>query len=116
MKTKLLILTAALIGAASLSAQAGVYVSFRFPFPPVPVVRISVPAPAPVVIVAAPVPAPVVVTTSACPGPDYVWASGYWSGYGPARVWVAGGWHPGPHAIVYNTHSYYGHPYGGHRW
>lgn len=101
MKTKVL-LVAALIAAASLSAHAGV----RFGF--------SVVLPAPVVTVAAPAPvvvaAPVIETVPACPGSGYVWVPGYWSGYGEARVWVAGCWRPGPHAVVY-AHSHYGRPW-----
>ena len=124
MKTKLLVVTAALIGAASLSANAGVYFSVNFSAPPVPVVRVTACAPAPAVVVIAPAPvvyaapAPVVYTTPTvvvatppCPGPGYVWAQGY---YGPGRVWVAGYWHSGPAHYAY-AHSNYGHPYGWHR-
>jgi hypothetical protein len=100
MKTKLL-LTAALIGAVSLSAHAGVYVGFSVGLP---VPHVVVRAPAPVVVVA---PAPVVETAPVCPGAGYVWVSGYWSGYGPGRAWVAGFWRAPVHAV-------YGHPYGGH--
>ncbi|HTV40087.1 MAG TPA: hypothetical protein VMF08_05910 [Candidatus Sulfotelmatobacter sp.] len=111
MKTKLL-LTAALIGAVSLSAHAGVFVgvSFGVPVPRVvvPVPRVVVTAPAPVVA------APVVETVPACPTPGYVWVPGYWSGYGPARVWVGGCWRPGPAHVVY-AHPYGGHDYGWHR-
>lgn len=109
MKTKLL-LTAALIGAVSLSAHAGVHFGFSvgLPFPPVPVVVV---APAPVVVTTCAVaPAPVVVATPPCPGAGYVWVPGYWSG----RVWMAGCWHAPVHA--YAQPYYYGHPYGGHRW
>src|ERR1700722_3895803 len=118
MKTKLFVITAALIGAASLSAHAGVYFSINFP---VPVVRISAPAPvpcAPAVVVSAPAPvycAPtVVVATPPCPAPGYAWTPGY---YGPGRVWVSGYWHAGPAHYAY-AHPYYGHPehpYGWHR-
>jgi YXWGXW repeat-containing protein len=89
MKIKVLLL-AALVSAATLSAQAGVHFSFWF----------NVPVPAPVVVVHPPVPyvvapplivTPPVATVAACPGPGYVWAPGYWSG----RVWVAGCWRPG---------------------
>lgn len=108
MKTKLL-LAAALIGAVSLSARAGVYVgvSVGLPLPHV-VVR----APAPVVL--APVVAPVVETVPACPGAGYVWVPGYWSGYGAARVWVGGCWRPPVHAVY--THPYDGHGYHGYGW
>lgn len=102
MKTKLL-LTAALIGAVSLSAHAGVRVGFSFGLP---VPRVVVTAPAPVVV------APVVETVPACPGAGYVWVPGYWSGYGPARVWVAGCWRAPIH-VDYghrdNGRGYHGH-------
>jgi hypothetical protein len=104
MKTKLL-LTAALIGAVSLSAHAGVYVGVSVPIP-----RVVVTVPAPVVV------APVVETVPACPGVGYVWVPGYWSGYGAARVWVGGCWRAPVH-VVY-THRDFGrgyHGYGGHR-
>jgi hypothetical protein len=91
MKTKML-LTAALIGAASLSANAGVFFGF------------SVGLPLPVVV--AP---PAVVVGPACPAPGYVWAPGYWSVSGRSRCWVAGGWHYRP------GYGGYGHPYGWHR-
>jgi hypothetical protein len=109
MKTKLL-LTAALIGAVSLSAHAGVFVGVSFPVPRVvvPVPRVVVTAPAPIVV------APVVETVPACPTPGYVWFPGYWSGYGPARVWVAGCWRPGPAHIVY-SHRDDRRDYGWHR-
>ena len=113
MKTKLL-LTAALIGAVSLSAHAGVFVgvSVGLPVPRVvvatPAARIVVTAPAPVVA------APMVDAAPACPGPGYVWVPGYWSGYGPTRVWVAGCWRSGPAHLVY-AHPYGGHYYGWHR-
>lgn len=107
MKTKLLVLTAALIGAASLSANAGVFVSINFPLPrivvaaPVPPVPVIVTAPAPVVCAApvitpvaytAPV-TPVVETVPPCPVEGYVWVPGYW---GVGHVWVGGCWRPGP--------------------
>jgi hypothetical protein len=98
MKTKLL-LTAALIGAVSLSAHAGIRFGFSvgLPLPPVPVVVVAPPA-------------PVVVATPPCPGTGYAWVPGYWSG----RVWTAGFWRAPVH--VYAHPYYYGHPYGGHRW
>lgn len=113
MKTKLLVVAAALLGAASLSAHAGVFFSFSFhaPFPPVPVVRVTAAAPAPVVC-AAPVvyTPPIVVATPPCPTPGYVWVPGYWSGYGPGRVWVTGCWRAPVHYV--SARPYYGHPYG----
>ena len=90
MKTKML-LTAALIGAAALSSNAGVYFG------------LSVGLPLPVVA-----PPPVVVA-SACPGPGYVWAPGYWSVSSRTRCWVAGCWHYRP------EYGGYRHPYGWHR-
>ncbi|MGH7980162.1 MAG: hypothetical protein ACREE6_12380 [Limisphaerales bacterium] len=81
MKAKLLLLTAALVGTASVSANAAIYVraSFGLCAPrvvvAVPAVRVVIPAP----VVAFPVvTAPVVETVPACPGPGYVWAAGYW--------------------------------------
>ena len=70
-------LTAALIGAATLSAHAGVHFGFSFGLP-VPVVAV---APVMPVVVASPVVmAPsVVVGLPPCPGAGYVWAPGYWS-------------------------------------
>lgn len=109
-------MTAALIGAASVSANAAVYVraSFGLRAPRVvvaaPAIRVVVPAPMPVVAVPV-VTAPVVETVPACPGPGYVWTAGYWSGYGVARVWVAGCWKP-PVQVVY-AHRFGGHPYHG---
>ena len=102
MKAKLLI-TAALIGAASLSAHAGVFVGFSVGLP-----RVVVPVPAPRVVVT--IPAPVVTApvemVPACPGPGYLWVPGYWSGYGTARVWVGGCWKPPVHVV-------YAHRYDG---
>ncbi len=63
MKTKSLVL-AALIGAAAVSANAGV--SFGL--------SIGVPLPVVVTTLVA-----LVETVPACPGVDYVWAPGYWS-------------------------------------
>ena len=84
MKTKIILL-AALIGAAAMSANAGVRfgISIGFPSP----VVVSRP------VVYAPVPVTVVPTPSVCPGVGYVWAPGYWSVYPTGRVWVAGAWH-----------------------
>ena len=103
MKTKLL-LTAALIGGAALSAQAGVRFGFSFGLPlPVPVV-VTAPV-APVVVPAPVVTVPsVVVTTPAYPAP------GYWSVSGYSRVWVPGCWQYRPGHVVY------GHARGWHRW
>jgi len=105
MKTKLL-LTAALVSAATLSAQAGVRFGFSFGLPlPVPVV---VTAPVMPVVMTAPVVAgpSVVVTTPAYPAPAYVWAPGYWLVCGYNRMWVPGCWHYRP------THFVYANPRG----
>jgi hypothetical protein len=91
MKIKILLM-AALIGAAAMSANAGV----RF--------GVSVGLPLPVVVPTAlvcatpvtPAPVTVVETVPACPGVDYVWVSG-------ARCYRP-------------AHVMYGHYYGGHRW
>ena len=92
MKTKML-LTAALLGAATLSAKAGIHFGFSIGLP-VPVVAV---APAAPVVVAAPVvaapvyPAPVYAAPAYAPG--YVWAPGYWSVCSYGRVWAPGCWH-----------------------
>jgi len=116
MKTKTLLL-AALVGAAALSANAGVRFGFSFGVP-VPVV---VPAPvvvaAPVVVVAPPVvyappvvPQPVVVmAVPPCPGVEYVWTPGYWACGPGGRVWIGGAW---GHRPGYGVRGVY---YGGHR-
>ncbi|HVU07080.1 MAG TPA: hypothetical protein VHG89_00895 [Verrucomicrobiae bacterium] len=121
MKTKILLM-AALLGAATLSANAGVRLSFSFGLPiPVivtaPVAPVAVAAPAaPVVVATAPVvTAPVIAPTTvvsipACPGPGYVWIPGYWSVNGYSRVWISGCWQYRP------THVVYGYPHGWHRW
>jgi hypothetical protein len=109
MKTKLF-LAAVLIGAANLSAHAGVCFGFSIGLPlPVPVV---VTAPVTPMIVSAPVVTvpSVVVSTPAYPAPGYVWAPGYWSVGGYSRVWVAGCWQYRP------VHVGYAHPYGWRRW
>jgi hypothetical protein len=114
MKTTKVILMAAVLGAAAMSANAGVHFGFSVGLP-VPVVvapPVVVAAPAPVVVA----PAPVVETVPACPGVDYVWSPGYWSA---GHVWVGGGWNHRPG--YYYAHRDYGYRYGygyhyGHRW
>jgi hypothetical protein len=101
MKMKLF-LVAALFGAATLSANAGVRFGFSFGLPlfvPPPPVVVA-PAPyvaAPVVapVVAAPVyPGPVVYAAPAYSYyPGYVWAPGYWGWRGGCRTWFGGHWH-----------------------
>jgi hypothetical protein len=113
MKTKVLLL-ATLIGAATLSANAGIRFSFFFglPCPPVPVVTVSAPvyvAPAAPVVAPVVYTAPVVAAAPLCPAPGYVWVPGYWSG----QLWVAGCWRPGPaHYAWGGGHASWG--YGGH--
>ncbi|HUA38563.1 MAG TPA: hypothetical protein VMA35_09255 [Candidatus Sulfopaludibacter sp.] len=104
MKTKIILL-AALIGAAALSANAGVRfgVSFGFPLPVVvspPVVYATPVAPAPVTVVQ---------TVPSCPGVDYVWVAGYWSYLPTGRVWVPGAWHYRPARVAYRYDRYDGH-------
>ncbi len=96
MKTKIL-LAVAMIGAASLSAQAGVHFGLSIGLP-VPVVTYSAPVyTQPEMVVAPACPPPAVVTTAyvttpPCPGPDYAWVAGYWSVGTYGRVWVPGCW------------------------
>jgi hypothetical protein len=121
MKTKVL-LAATLIGAAALSAQAGVSFGFSLGLP-VPVVVAPAPvvvAPAPVVAVPAPVvvaPAPaVVVGATVCPGPGYIWAPGFWSVNSCGRVWVPGGWRFGGGHGAYYGYGHAGWSHGGYGW
>jgi hypothetical protein len=116
MKTKTLLL-AALVGAAALSANAGVRFGFSFGLPvpvvvPAPVVVAPVVVAAPPVVCAAPVvPPPVVVTAvPPCPGVDFVWTPGYWACGPRGRVWMAGAW---GHRPGYAVRGGY---YGGRRW
>jgi hypothetical protein len=105
MKTKMLLL-AALVGAAAMSANAGVRFGFSIGLP-LPVV-VSTP-----VVYATPVtPAPmtVVQTVPPCLSVDYVWAPGYWSYGTTGHVWVPGAWFHRP------AHVVYGHYYAGRRW
>jgi hypothetical protein len=105
MKTKMLLL-AALVGAAAMSANAGVRFSLSIGLP-LPVV---VSTPVVCAMPAAPAPVMVVQTVPPCPGVDYVWAPGYWSYYPTSRVWVSGSWCHRP------AHVGYGHYYAGRRW
>ena len=106
MKTKMILL-AALIGAASMSAQAGVRFGFsiRLPLPFVFAPPVAVAAP---VVVAAPV--AVVQTVPVCPGPNYVWAPGYWPHRTTGYCWVPGVWRCRPAYVVH------GGFYAGRRW
>ena len=81
MKTKIMLL-AALLGVAAISANAGV--SFG--------ISIGLPLP----VVCAPAPVTVVQAVPACPDVNYVWAPGYWSYRQTGWVWLSGGWHPRP--------------------
>lgn len=105
MKTKMLLL-AALVGAAAMSADAGVRFNVSIGLP-VPVVV------SPAVVVATPVPPPptaVVATVPACPSVGYVWAPGYWSYRPTGYVWTRGNWCCRP------VHVVQGHYYAGRRW
>jgi hypothetical protein len=106
MNTKMLLL-AALVGAAAMSANAGVRFGFSIGLP-LPVVVST-----PVVVCATPViPAPVTVvqTVPPCASVDYVWMPGYWASGMTGRVWVPGAWCHRP------AHVKFGHYHAGHRW
>ena len=79
------------MGAAAMSANAGVNFGFSIGFPTPVIVS-------PPVVYAAPV---TVVQTAPCPGVGYVWAPGYWAVYPTGRVWVAGAWHYRPAYVGY---------------
>jgi hypothetical protein len=115
MKIKLLLM-AAIIGAASMSAHAGVRIGLSIGLP---IPRVVVVAPAPAVVVAAPVvyAPPVVVAPAVCPGPGYIWAPGYWSVNSYGRVWIGGGWryHAAPARYAFGYGHAYDHGYGWHR-
>lgn len=128
MKTKMLLM-AALVGAATVSAQAGVRFGFSIGLPlPVPVIvtapaaPVYVAAPAPVyvapTVVFAPAPM-VVVQAPVCPGVGYVWNAGYYTyaGYNHSRVWIPGNWQYRPSHVVYarNYDHGYDHNNGWHR-
>ena len=84
-----MLLIATLLGAAALTATAGVRfgVSIGFPAPFV----ISTPVVYATSVASAPVTA--VQTIPPCPGVGYVWTGGYWSNLPTGRVWVPGAWH-----------------------
>jgi hypothetical protein len=105
MKTKMFLL-AALVGAAALSANAGVRFGFSIGLP-LPVV---VMAPVVVATPVAPAPVTVVATVPACPGVDYVWVPGYWSYRTIGYAWVPSAWCYCPVQVTR------GHFYAGHRW
>ena len=96
---------AALVGAAALSANAGVSFGLSIGLP-LPVV---VSTPAVCATPVAPVPVAVVQTVLACPGVDYLWVPGYWAYGTTGRVWVSGAWCHRPVRVGY------GHYYGGYR-
>ena len=79
------------MGAAAMSANAGVNFGFSIGFP-VPVVV------SPPVVYAPPV---AVVPTPPCPGVGYVWTAGYWAVYPTGRVWVPGAWQYRPAYVAY---------------
>jgi|ERR1035438_4931682 hypothetical protein len=105
MKTKIILL-AVLVGAAAMSANAGVRFGFSIGLP-LPVVLTT-----PVVIATPVAPAPVTVVGAVpvCPGGGYVWAPGYWSYRTTGYACVPGAWCYRP------VHIAYGHFYAGHRW
>lgn len=107
MKTKIILL-AALMGAAAMSANAGVNFGFSIGFPtPVFV--------SPPVVYGAPV--AVVQPTPPCPGVGYVWSPGYWSVYPTGRVWVPGAWRYQSTVVVYGRDRddrHFGHDYDRH--
>ncbi len=91
MKTKMLLL-AALVGAAAMSANAGVRFGFSIGLPLPVIVSTPVVCATPVT----PVPVIVIQTISPCLSVDY--------------VWVPGAWHHRP------AHVMYGHYYAGRCW
>jgi hypothetical protein len=96
MKTKMLLL-AALVGTAAMSANAGLRFGFSIGLPVVvtpPVVYTAPVAPAPVAVVE---------TAPACPGLDYAWTHGYWSYRTSGYAWVSGAWQ---HRPVSRAHHY----------
>jgi len=103
MKTKMLLM-AALVSAAAMSANAGVRFSIGLPMP------VVVTAPVVVTTPVAPAPVAMVETVPTCPGADYVWVPGYWSYRTTGYAWVRGAWCHRP------VHVVRGHFYAGHRW
>jgi hypothetical protein len=101
MKTKILLM-AALVGAAAMSANAGVRFGFSIGLPLPVVVQ------APVVYATPVTPAPGVVVQTAppCPGVGFVWSPGYWSVCPTGRAWVPGSWGCRP------AHYYGGYHHG----
>ena len=99
-----MLLLAALVSAASMSAQAGVRFGFSLPLPVV--------FTAPVVVAT---PSAVVETAPACPGVNYVWSAGYWSCRPAGYVGVPGFWNYRPAHVVYGRY-YTDRFHGGHRW
>src|SRR5208282_4772545 len=87
MKAKI-ILMAALLGVAAMSANAGVSFGISIGLPLAVVVSTPV--------VCAPAPVTVVQTDPACPDVNYVWVSGCWLYRPTGRVWMSGGWYPRP--------------------
>lgn len=99
--TKMMLL-AALVGAATVSANAGV----RFN------VDLVVPTPVVVAPVLPPAPAPMVEVVPVCPGVGYVWAPGYWAFRDHAYVWVRGAWNYRPVGWHDDRGRDYGHDRG----
>jgi len=105
MKTKILLL-AALVGAAAMSAHAGVRFGISVGLPLPVVVSTPVVCATPVI----PAPVTVVETVPACPAVNYVWAPGYGPYRTADRVWSPGAWGYRPVHVVYD------HAYAGRRW
>jgi hypothetical protein len=120
MKTTMKILVgAAMIGAASLSANAGVRIGFSIGLPLVVAAPVCV-APAPVEVAPAcppPVYSTAYVVQPACPGPNYAWVAGYWSANNYGRVWVPGAWRYQPRTVVVAQVGFgYGHGHDRDGW
>lgn len=105
MKAKMMLM-AALVGAAAMSANAAVRfgVSIGLPLP------VVVSTPVVCATAVASVPVAVVQSVPPCPGVDYVWVPGGWSYRATGCVWVPGAWCYRP------AHVVRGHFYARHRW
>ena len=93
MKTRMLLL-AVLVGAAEMSANAGVRFGLSIGWP-LPVVVTTPVAPAPVIVVG---------TVPVCPGVGYVWAPGYWSYRTTGYAWVPAVWYHRPVHVAYGRY------------
>jgi len=105
MKTKILVV-AALVGIAAVSANAGVQcnISIGFPAPVIvsgPVVVVATPAPPPPPVV-------VVRTPPSCPPRGCDWRPGYWAHRPVNYACAGGGWNRRPE---WNEHGHYSDAY-----